>query len=124
MKKLMLTLFLAAFTFVVHAQIKTVAIQTSAVCGECKKRLERDLSFEKGVKSVNLDLDTKVLNIAYLDAKTNPNKLRLRVTKVGYHADSLFRDPKAYEKLDACCKEEAHPEMKHYTPPKKKGKGN
>lgn len=123
MKKIMLSLILASFAFLANAQIKTVAIKTSAICEMCKETLERDLSFEKGVKSVNLDLETKVLNIAYLDAKTDPNKLRTRVTKVGYHADSLRRDPKAYEKLDPCCKDGAHPEMDHSKHKKKKGDG-
>jgi len=39
---------------------------------------------------------------------------------VGYHADSLKRDPKAYEKLDECCKDGAHDN----DPPKKKKDGN
>ena len=118
MKKLILSLLAIAFAFSVHAQanLKTVAIQTSAICEMCKENLEKDLTFEKGVKSVNLDLETKVLNIAYLEGKTNPDILRKRVTMVGYHADSLKRDPKAYEKLDPCCKDGAHPT------PKKDGK--
>ncbi|MFC3878686.1 heavy-metal-associated domain-containing protein [Algoriphagus namhaensis] len=120
MKKIILTLFIASFAFLANAQVKTVAIQTSAVCEMCKKTLERDLSFEKGVKSVNLDLETMVLNIAYLDAKTDPDVLRKRVTLVGYNADSLMRDPKAYEKLDECCKDGAHPEMDHIKHKKKK----
>ncbi len=105
MKKLSLSLFIALLAFSVQAQVKTVEIKTSAICEMCKERLEKDLTFEKGVKSVNLDLDTKVLNIAYQEGKTNPDILRKRVTKVGYHADSLKRDPKAYEKLDDCCKD-------------------
>lgn len=123
MKKILITLSLVAFAFLAEAQVKTVAIQTSAVCEMCKKTLERDLSFEKGVKTVNLDLETMVLNVAYLDAKTDPETLRKRVTLVGYHADSLKRDPKAYEKLDPCCKDGAHPEADHKAQPKKKGDG-
>ncbi|WP_192348448.1 heavy-metal-associated domain-containing protein [Algoriphagus sp. Y33] len=113
MKKLILTLFIAASAFAAQAQVKTIGIKTSAICEMCKATLEKDLTFEKGVKSVNLDLETKVLNIAYLDSKTNPDKLRKRVTMVGYHADSLKRDPKAYEKLDECCKDGAHDNAPH-----------
>ncbi|WPR73412.1 heavy-metal-associated domain-containing protein [Algoriphagus sp. NG3] len=116
MKKLILTLFIATFALAAHAQVKTIGIKTSAICEMCKATLEKDLTFEKGVKSVNLDLDTKVLNIAYLDSKTDPNKLRKRITMVGYHADSMKRDPKAYAKLDDCCKDGAHD---HDSPKKK-----
>lgn len=107
MKKLILTFFVFALALSVNAQsnVKTIGIKTSAVCEMCKDRLEKDLTFEKGVKSVNLDLETKVLNIAYIDGKTNPDLLRKRVTMVGYNADNLKRDPKAYEKLDPCCKD-------------------
>jgi cation transport ATPase len=105
MKKLLLLVLVFTLVFSAQAQVKTIGIQTSAICEMCKDRLEKDLTFEKGVKSVNLDLETKVLNIAYMDGKTNPDALRKRVTLVGYHADSLKRDPKAYEKLDPCCKD-------------------
>ncbi|OOG76841.1 heavy-metal-associated domain-containing protein [Algoriphagus sp. A40] len=114
MKKLILSLIVLAIAFTANAQsnVKTIGIKTSAICEMCKENLEKDLTFEKGVKSVNLDLETKVLNIAYIDGKTNPDLLRKRVTMVGYNADSLPRDPKAYEKLDPCCKDGAHPTPK------------
>lgn len=108
MKKLILTCFIVSFAFAVQAQVKTVEIKTSAICKMCKATLEKDLTFEKGVKSVNLDVETKVLNIAYLDRKTSPEILRKRVTMVGYNADSLKRDVEAYNNLDECCKDGAH----------------
>lgn len=114
MKKLLLTLLTVglAWSLQAQSQVKTIGIKTSAICEMCKETLEKDLTFEKGVKSVNLDLETKVLNIAYLDGKTNPDLLRKRVTKVGYNADGMPRDPAAYEKLDPCCKDGAHPPKK------------
>lgn len=116
MKKLILTCLVAVLAFAAQAQVKTVEIKTSAICEMCKETLERDLTFEKGVKSVNLNVETKILNIAYLDRKTSPEILRKRVTKVGYNADSLKRDVEAYNKLDECCKDGAHDD----DPPKKK----
>ncbi|MDN3205903.1 heavy-metal-associated domain-containing protein [Algoriphagus sediminis] len=125
MKKVILTILIASFGFLAHAQIKTIGIKTSAVCEMCKNTLEKDLTFEKGVKSVNLDLETMVLNIAYLDSKTSPEILRQRIAKVGYNADSVMRDPKAYAKLDECCKDGAHSdEVDHSKHKKKKGDGN
>lgn len=110
MKKILLYLAFVIFAnqAIAQAQVKTIGIKTSAICEMCKATLEKDLTFEKGVKSVNLDLETKVLNIAYLDSKTNPDALRKRVTMVGYNADGMKRDPKAYDKLDPCCKDGAH----------------
>ena len=120
MKKLLILLFVFSSVFAAQAQVKNIGIQTSAVCEMCKDRLEKDLTFEKGVKSVNLDLETKVLNIAYIDGKTNPDVLRKRVTLVGYDADSLKRDPAAYDKLDPCCKDGGM----NTSAPKKKGGGH
>jgi mercuric ion binding protein len=81
-----------------------VKIQTSAVCGMCKERIEHDLSFEKGIKSVSLDNETKIVTVGYNPSKTNPDKIRLAISKIGYDADTVKADPIAYEKLPACCK--------------------
>lgn len=89
--------------------IDTVEIKTSAVCKMCKDRLEHDMAFEKGVKSVELDLDTKVLIIAYKTNKTNKEKLKKAVTKIGYDADEMVADQKAHDRLPDCCQKGVEP---------------
>ena len=81
-----------------------VKIQTSAVCGMCKERIEHDLSFEKGIKSVSLDNETKIVTVGYSPKKTNTDDIRLAISKIGYDADNVAADPVAYEKLPGCCK--------------------
>lgn len=108
MKKIAIIIVLAAISFTANAQIEKVEIQTSAICQMCKETLERDMAFEKGVKSSNLDLETKVFSVEYNPKKTTADKIRKRITMVGYNADSLLRDPKVYEKLPECCKDGAH----------------
>ena len=88
---------------------KEIKIKTSAVCGMCEERLETNMAFEKGVKSVELDDKTKVLTIEYKTAKTDPDKLRKAVSKLGYDADDIEADPEAYAKLPACCKKDVAP---------------
>jgi periplasmic mercuric ion binding protein len=85
-----------------------VKIQTSAQCGMCKERIEKNLSFERGVKSVDLDLETKVLTLTYNEQRTDADKLRKAVTKIGYDADDQEAELKAYDKLPACCKKGGH----------------
>ena len=87
----------------------TVEIQTSAVCGQCKERLEHDLAFEKGVKFVELDEETKVLTIKYKKDKNTKENLKKAITKVGYDADELPANLKAYNALPACCKKDVAP---------------
>lgn len=114
--KTVLSLIITLISFTAFAQkapIKVsdgykIEIKTSAVCEMCKDAIERDLTFEKGVKEVNLDVDTKVVTVIYNDKKTNAETIRERITKVGYNADDLMRDPEAYENLPFCCKDGAH----------------
>ena len=97
-----------------------VEIKTSAICGMCKDAVERDLTFEKGVKSAMLNLDNKVVTVIYNGKKTNADVIRKRITKVGYHADTMARDSKAYENLPLCCKDGSHGTPTPQVPLKKK----
>lgn len=90
----------------VFSQKDTVNIHTSAVCDMCKKTLEKDLSFEKGVSKSILNLDDNILTVIYNPEKTNVDKIRLAINKSGYDADSLKADPKAFNRLPDCCKKE------------------
>lgn len=88
---------------------ETISIQTSAVCNMCKERLESKMAFVKGVTGVQLDNKTKVLSVTYKPEKTSPEKLRTAVTKIGYNADEMPADKKAYNRLPACCKKDNAP---------------
>lgn len=106
--KIIITAIIAIiFTNRIQAQNDTVRIQTSAICEQCKERIENDLSFAKGVKSSNLDLKTKIVTVIYNPKKTDQQKIREAVTKIGYDADTLKADPKGYKKLPECCKHES-----------------
>ena len=84
-------------------KVDTVKIQTSAICGMCKERIEHNLAFEKGVKYVDLDKETKVVTIAYKTDKTDKETLKKAVTKIGYDADEMKADQDAHDRLPACC---------------------
>lgn len=108
MKKLHLILAIisiCAFSFSIKAQTnETVKILTSGQCGMCKDRIEKALSYEKGVVSSNYDIPTKVVTVVYKSSKINPDKIRIAISKLGYQADAFKADPIAYENLPACCK--------------------
>lgn len=86
----------------------TLNIKTSAQCSTCKATLERGMRSVKGVIGVELDIDSKVLGLTYDAKKTNPDKLRKAVTRIGYDADSILADPRAYKQLPDCCKKGGH----------------
>lgn len=85
---------------------KEVKIKTSAICSMCKARIERNLTFEKGVKEADLDVKTKVVTIKYNPAKTDVSKLKANISKTGYDAEELAADPVGYNKLPSCCKKD------------------
>jgi mercuric ion binding protein len=84
-----------------------IKITTSAVCGQCKDRIEQGLAYEKGIKDVVLDVDTKIATVGYNPAKTTPENIRKAISNLGYDADTIPADKMAYEKLPACCKKDA-----------------
>ena len=97
----------SAAAFSQDKKVETIKIKTSAVCDMCKSRIEKSMAFEKGVKTVVLDVDTKIVTITYNPSKTTPDDLRKAISKLGYDADKVVRDKAAYAKLPGCCKKDA-----------------
>jgi len=89
-----------------YAQTDTVRIKTSAICEQCKERIENDLSFEKEIKKSYLDLKTDIITVIYNSKKTDEQKIREAIARIGYDADTLKADTKAYSKLPSCCRHE------------------
>jgi len=115
MKNLSLMLAVLLGLFFQHAtaqektkKSETIQIKTSAVCGMCKKTIETALYKEKGVKSANLDVASKVVTVTYKASVVTPDQLRKVITMVGYDADDMPADAKAYDNLHGCCKKGAH----------------
>jgi len=79
-------------------------IKTSAQCSMCKETIEKAMAFEKGVVKAELVVETKILKLTYKPAKTSPETIRKAVSAVGYDADEVAAEPKAYASLSDCCK--------------------
>jgi copper chaperone CopZ len=88
---------------------ETVEIKSSVVCGMCEERVKKDLAFEKGVKEVAVNLETKVITVSYRTDKTDKEKIKKAITNIGYDADEMMANETAYKKLPACCKKDAPP---------------
>ncbi len=103
MKKLLILLAFVISTNV-KAQTDSISIKTSAVCGTCKETIEHDLSFVKGIISSSLDVKSQQLAVVYDSKKIDAVQIRNEVAKIGYNADSVMADPKAFKRLPECCK--------------------
>lgn len=111
--KLLIIAFFLGMTGLFAQKYSEIEIMTSAQCGMCKDRIEKALAYEKGVKSAVLDLETKKVKVQYQGKKTNPDKIRVAISKLGHDADDIAGDPVAYEKLPACCKKPTDPNKSH-----------
>lgn len=89
-------------------KIATVVIQTSAQCGMCKKTIESGLASLQGVESAVLNLSNKKVRVRYYRNQTNADAIRRKIAAVGYDADTVAADPKAYQALPACCQKGGH----------------
>lgn len=112
MKSLILSVafvLVATLSFGQSKKFEEVKFQTSAKCGMCKQRIERDLGLTKGVESAELDLETKVVSVKYKAKKTTPSDIQKAITMIGYDADKLIANEKAHDRLPACCQKSAQP---------------
>ncbi len=90
-----------------YPPVTEMTIKTSAKCAECYDNIQREFTYAKGVKSFAIDYETGDLTVKYNPGKTDPDKIRKAISKAGYDADDVPADPKAYDKLDDCCKKGA-----------------
>ena len=89
-------------------KVKTVKIQTSAICGMCKTRIEKKLNYTKGIVFAELDLETKELTVKFKTKFLTAESVRKVVSDLGYHADDTKRNKDAYANLPRCCQDGGH----------------
>ena len=89
-----------------NKKLEHLDIVSSTVCDMCETTIEQNLIYERGVKSVDVDLATSVIHLQYDPRKTTPEVLRTAVTKLGYSADGQPGDETAFKNLPDCCQKE------------------
>jgi len=106
--KYLLIFLLTMFLFVgcqKQQDLQTAEIKASSmVCGTCAKNIEKAVYAVDGVKEVNVDVKTKMVEVKFVSLQTNVETLERTISEAGYDANNVKRNPDAYEKLDACCK--------------------
>lgn len=84
--------------------IKVASIKTSAQCEMCKDRIEKNLSKKEGILNVNLIVETAIAEVKYDSTLISLDEIRKEITFIGYDADELKANKRAYSKLPKCCK--------------------
>jgi mercuric ion binding protein len=83
---------------------KTITFITTAVCGECKERIEEKLNYTKGVIFAELNLDNKMLTVKYKPEIITDVKIKEILANLGYSSDTVVRNHEAYLALPKCCR--------------------
>jgi periplasmic mercuric ion binding protein len=73
-------------------------------CETCGKKFNENLYQVNGLKMFSID-DKKMLITVYFDGrKTSVEAIRTAIANLGFDADQVKANPKAYDQLDDCCK--------------------
>lgn len=91
----------------------TVKLFVPGVCNMCKSRIETTSYDVSGVKSAKWNLATDTLTAVVVANKVTPQKIADALAKAGYRSDLAAADPKAYQKLPACCRYDDEGVEKH-----------
>lgn len=99
----MLGLVTAAFSQtkpVVIAVIKT----PTAICADCKPRIESYLKRYDGVLEVNVNYRKGETRVKYLTDRTDIEQIKAAIANAGYDADDVLAAEDAYKRLPKTCK--------------------
>jgi len=82
-----------------HMMVSLPSVQ----CGMCQDKIESGLKEVDGIQSVHVDLDKKMGHVNYNPEKISEAEIEKMIAGIGYWANDVPADPKAYTKLDGCC---------------------
>ena len=67
-----------------------VVFLTNIFCNNCKAKIEKNISWEKGVKDLTVNLEKKTVTIVYNPQKTTEEKLKNAIEKLGYTCETIL----------------------------------
>lgn len=104
--------------------ITTTVFMTNLDCQGCAKKITDTIPYEKGVKEVKVDVDTKTVTVVFDASKTNNEALVKAFAKVKIEAAPMEKcggeccghhheaQPEKNECTDGCCDGHEHKEEK------------
>ncbi|MBN2890831.1 MAG: heavy-metal-associated domain-containing protein [Bacteroidales bacterium] len=95
-----LLLIIASFSYG-QKQISTVEILTNPHCEACKKTIETELVYTKGIKDAELSMDTKIITIKYNESKISDKEIMKKIIDLGYTA-TIVHNKKNCKKERSC----------------------
>jgi copper chaperone CopZ len=71
----------------IDKKTETVTFKTTIHCKNCVKKVNDNISFEKGVKDLKISLEDKLVTVTYDPSKTDETTLAKAIEKLGYKAE-------------------------------------
>jgi len=68
-------------------KIETVVFATHLHCENCVKKVQENIAYEKGVKSLEVSLEKQTITVGFDPSKTNAETLAAAIRKLGYRAE-------------------------------------
>ena len=94
MKKIILLFLLAVAAQLPAKDLHTLTVKTTMHCENCTKRIKKSVRFEKGVKNIKTDLETKTVTVLYDADKGKPQAIVKAIEALGYET-TVLSDKKA-----------------------------
>ena len=66
-----------------------VVFSVNLHCQNCEAKIKKNIPFEKGVKDLTTDLDKKLVTIKYQNDKTDKDKLKKSIEKLGFTCEEV-----------------------------------
>ncbi|WP_430817561.1 heavy-metal-associated domain-containing protein [Carboxylicivirga sp. RSCT41] len=92
MKAIVISMVLMA-SVLVQAQDKkeltTTVFKASITCNNCKAKIMKQLPYEKGVKSVDVDVDAKLVTVSYKKLKNTDKKMNEAIKELGFESEII-----------------------------------
>ncbi|MDE7126645.1 MAG: heavy-metal-associated domain-containing protein [Bacteroidales bacterium] len=69
-------------------EYRTVVYDVHLHCENCVKKVKENISFEKGVKALEVSLENQKVTVTYDTSKTDEKKIAEAIRKLGYEVKS------------------------------------
>ncbi|MBL7923306.1 MAG: hypothetical protein JNL88_03820 [Bacteroidia bacterium] len=73
------------------------------VCESCGGRMAKEMPYIKGLISYAYIDSSMHFSVTFNPKKTSPEKIRQAIARIGYDADEVKADSRAWAKFDECC---------------------
>jgi len=69
-------------------EYRTIVYDVHLHCENCVKKVKENISFEKGIKALEVSLEEQTVTVTYDPAKTDEKKIAEAIAKLGYEVKS------------------------------------